>query len=153
MAKAPQVVQLAKAAGSLQLAISTLQALPDFSEASCRKPDQDPDLWFAEEQADIALAKSICSACPVLDTCLVYALSDPTLDGMWAGTLPTDRELLLNSASIVLEADDYKEGIEIISKTALELASKYGVAERTVCRWKATLRSQDIFASQVELAA
>ncbi|MCW1958719.1 MAG: WhiB family transcriptional regulator, partial [Mycobacterium sp.] len=34
----------------------------------------DPDLWFAEDPADLEQAKTLCGACPVRRQCLSAAL-------------------------------------------------------------------------------
>ncbi len=39
-------------------------------------------------------ARMICSGCPVREDCLDYALSDPTLEGWWAGTSEKERRRL-----------------------------------------------------------
>lgn len=44
-------------------------------------------------------ARAICDACPVVDECLLYALDDPTLPGMWGGTTEKERKALRRVAA------------------------------------------------------
>lgn len=62
--------------------------------AACR--DEDPDLWFLEENA--AHAKRICRRCPVRTECLAYALSHGIHDGTWGGLTETERHTLITAA-------------------------------------------------------
>jgi WhiB family redox-sensing transcriptional regulator len=43
-------------------------------------------------------AKSLCRLCPVREDCLDYALMDPSLVGIWAGTDETERRHLRRRA-------------------------------------------------------
>jgi hypothetical protein len=45
----------------------------------------DPDLWFSESLASTALAKSICSSCPLQGKCLELAISGNEVHGVWGG--------------------------------------------------------------------
>jgi len=63
--------------------------------AACR--DHDPDLFFPGSEptpSQIAAARAICSACPVQDECLTYALESNQTDGIWGGQTPTGRRKL-----------------------------------------------------------
>jgi WhiB family redox-sensing transcriptional regulator len=48
------------------------------------------DVFFADEKATQAQARTVCDGCPVRDECLEFALADRTVTGIWAGT--DDRE-------------------------------------------------------------
>ena len=50
----------------------------------------DPELFFAEDDATIAEAKSICGSCPVKTKCLTAALSRQEPCGVWGGELIED---------------------------------------------------------------
>ncbi|MBD8063175.1 WhiB family transcriptional regulator [Actinomycetaceae bacterium Sa1BUA1] len=46
---------------------------------------EDPDLWFAERQADVEFAKTLCRTCPVREACLAGALEPAEPWGVWGG--------------------------------------------------------------------
>lgn len=46
---------------------------------------QDPDLWFAERQADVEFAKTLCRTCPVREACLAGAIERAEPWGVWGG--------------------------------------------------------------------
>ncbi len=46
---------------------------------------EDPDLWFAERQADVEFAKTLCRTCPVREACLAGALERAEPWGVWGG--------------------------------------------------------------------
>lgn len=62
--------------------------------AACQ--DHEPNLMFpvGYMKADMARAREVCERCPVARDCLDEALSDPTLQGVWAGTTPRQRETM-----------------------------------------------------------
>ena len=60
---------------------------------------EDPDLFFpigstGDAVPQIAAAKSICAACPVLAQCLDFALEARQDYGVWGGLTEADREAL-----------------------------------------------------------
>ncbi len=63
--------------------------------AACR--DEDPELFYATKDEDIALAKTVCAACPVRAVCLERALVEEgdvivrMRFGVRGGTLPAER--------------------------------------------------------------
>jgi WhiB family redox-sensing transcriptional regulator len=54
-------------------------------ELPCRR--HDPDLFFAEEPADVELAKTVCLDCPIRTACLTGALDRAEPWGVWGGEL------------------------------------------------------------------
>ena len=50
----------------------------------------DPDLFFADGDFEITLAKSLCSACPMKAQCLEGAISRDEPCGVWGGELIED---------------------------------------------------------------
>ena len=57
-------------------------------EAACR--DKDPDIFFplgsgAGASLDMAMARAVCSHCPVVQTCLDWAIDTDQLEGVWGG--------------------------------------------------------------------
>lgn len=57
----------------------------DLGTIPCRV--HDAELWFAESPADVELAKSLCTACPVRAACLAGALERREPWGVWGGEL------------------------------------------------------------------
>ncbi|MFM7860597.1 MAG: WhiB family transcriptional regulator [Candidatus Nanopelagicaceae bacterium] len=47
----------------------------------------DAEIFFAEDEANIAIAKSLCAQCPVRAKCLAGALSRQEPCGVWGGEL------------------------------------------------------------------
>lgn len=65
------------------------------TRGACR--GMNPELWFPEGEGrewvgEIAVAQEICDSCPVRVECLNYALTEPSMDGIWGGTTIRDRE-------------------------------------------------------------
>jgi len=53
------------------------------------------DLFFSDELADIALAKTICAGCPSLAPCLQGALERHEPCGVWGGQLFSDGRIVM----------------------------------------------------------
>jgi WhiB family transcriptional regulator, redox-sensing transcriptional regulator len=47
----------------------------------------DPDLWFADDPADLERAKELCADCPIRDRCLSAALEREEPWGVWGGQI------------------------------------------------------------------
>ncbi|AOS61808.1 WhiB family transcriptional regulator [Actinoalloteichus hymeniacidonis] len=63
-----------------------LVAVPDDEMAlPCRV--QDPDLWFAENPAELQRAKQLCETCPIKAACLAGALTRREPWGVWGGEI------------------------------------------------------------------
>ena len=54
----------------------------------------EPDLWFAEDPADLEQAKTLCAGCPVRRACLATALERAEPWGVWGGEI-FDRGMML----------------------------------------------------------
>ena len=54
----------------------------------------DPDLWFAEDPADLEQAKVLCGGCPIRRACLAAALERGEPWGVWGGEI-LDRGMVL----------------------------------------------------------
>jgi WhiB family redox-sensing transcriptional regulator len=52
-------------------------------------------VFFSDDPADVARARSICRTCPVQAECLGYALAAEHDDGTWGGTTPEERAELV----------------------------------------------------------
>jgi WhiB family redox-sensing transcriptional regulator len=49
----------------------------------CRS--HDPELWFAEQSAQVERAKALCRECPLVDGCLAGAVERAEPWGVWGG--------------------------------------------------------------------
>jgi WhiB family transcriptional regulator, redox-sensing transcriptional regulator len=47
----------------------------------------DPDLWLAEDPADLERAKALCADCPIREQCLAAALDREEPWGVWGGQI------------------------------------------------------------------
>ncbi len=68
-------------------------------DAACTETD--PDIFFPtanQSPRDTQAARAICAACPVLAQCLRYAISDPSLVGIWGGTTLPERQRMRRGA-------------------------------------------------------
>jgi len=54
----------------------------------------DPELFFADSDIDIALAKSLCGNCPMVKACLEGALDRGEPCGVWGGQLIEDGAII-----------------------------------------------------------
>lgn len=54
----------------------------------------DPELFFAESNAVLQLAKQVCAPCPVRTRCLAGALARREPWGVWGGQLLADGEVV-----------------------------------------------------------
>ena len=66
-------------------------------DAACR--DEDPELFFPIGNTGPALmqieeAKAVCRRCPVIDTCLSWALESGQDAGVWGGLSEDERRAL-----------------------------------------------------------
>lgn len=64
---------------------------PWRSEAACRTTD--PDLFHPHkgENEVVAAAKAVCATCPSIQPCAIFALSAPSLMGVWGGLSEVER--------------------------------------------------------------
>ena len=47
----------------------------------------DPDLWLADDPADLERAKELCGECPISEQCLAAALERQEPWGVWGGQI------------------------------------------------------------------
>lgn len=78
---------LAPVVGGVSVGAVTLDELP------CRLID-DPEVFFAEQPADVEYAKALCRECPVQDICLEGALERHEPWGVWGGQLLVQGEVV-----------------------------------------------------------
>lgn len=74
--------------------MTTLPPLPPFLDRATAPPAcrAEPDLWFSPDPDDTALAKRVCSRCPLLGPCRAYGLAAAE-SGVWGGLSAWDREV------------------------------------------------------------
>ncbi len=53
------------------------------------------DIFYSEEEDEIAMAKQICQACQIRAVCLEQALAFKEPDGVWGGMTPSERRSLI----------------------------------------------------------
>jgi WhiB family redox-sensing transcriptional regulator len=74
--------------------------LTNESTFACRDKDVDPDLFFPLNEysklglKQIEMAKAICKPCPAQNACLIFALKNPEIQGVWGGTTEGERAAL-----------------------------------------------------------
>ena len=104
----------------------------------------DTDLFFSDNAKDLALAKGICVQCPVIDSCLAYAMSGEE-HGVWGGKSARERKLLRGNRPVISIEDRMFAATlraDILSDLDAELvANRYGVDVRTYHRWRNRLRA------------
>lgn len=68
----------------------------DRSRSADRLPcrDEDPDLFFPEQQEQLALARLACARCPIAVQCRADAIERNEQYGVWGGQLILDGELV-----------------------------------------------------------
>jgi WhiB family transcriptional regulator, redox-sensing transcriptional regulator len=64
----------------------------DWRQQAACKGETDP--FFSRDAADLARARTLCAGCPVRDECFECAMSDPNLQGVWAGFTAKERREL-----------------------------------------------------------
>jgi predicted RecB family nuclease len=52
-------------------------------------------LFFSESPKRIALAKAMCAECPIVSKCLQFALDEEIEFGIFGGTTPQERKVML----------------------------------------------------------
>ena len=140
MTKRPEVIDLALA-GNLHLLEKAISLPPAFQNAACIKVD--PDLFFAKSPRKVALAKSICAACPIRTKCLNWALENEEY-GIFGGTTPEERKYMLAGVAPI---DDSKlrkmqEQLALILSPDINRAiATFNVNKRTIYRWRDLLQS------------
>lgn len=62
-------------------------------DAACA--DEDPELFFAADEASVERAKLVCADCPVRRPCLETALAVNEMHGVWGGMAEGERRRLI----------------------------------------------------------
>jgi WhiB family transcriptional regulator, redox-sensing transcriptional regulator len=61
--------------------------------AACRGVD--PDIFYPVSEEDAEEARAICRSCPVLESCLEWALTNRERDGVWGGATERERRRII----------------------------------------------------------
>jgi WhiB family redox-sensing transcriptional regulator len=69
-----------------------------MDDGICR--NHTPDTFFPSDGVGVEVAKRICATCPVVDTCLEYALENRIDHGVWGGTSERQRRRILKARGI-----------------------------------------------------
>lgn len=83
----------------------------DDSQCSTEYNIKYRDNFFSEVPAEMAIAKEICSICPVRDECLRSALDNKEVWGIWGGRDEVEIRNTLSVNSDVQEVRRLREGI------------------------------------------
>lgn len=81
--------------------VGSLAFVPWMEDGLCRQA-ANPDAWFpttGQHNATTRTAMRVCRSCPVVETCLNYALERPDLQGIWGGTTNRERKAFHRKAS------------------------------------------------------
>ena len=63
-----------------------------------------PATFFPSDGVGVEVAKRICATCPVVDTCLEYALANHIDHGVWGGTSERQRRRILKARGLRVPA-------------------------------------------------
>lgn len=94
--------------------------LPLLPNAACKRFET-PDIFFPvtrqEMRAWVPVVKATCNTCVEKEPCLEYALSHQVIHGIWAGTTPEERDLIIE-ARLRNDAAKSKGAIQSIHTTS-----------------------------------
>jgi WhiB family redox-sensing transcriptional regulator len=62
-------------------------------KAACRGVD--PDIFYPVSEEEAEEARAVCRACPVLESCLEWALTNRERDGVWGGATERERRRII----------------------------------------------------------
>jgi len=119
---------------------SALSTPKFFKDGRC--VDQDPILWDGDDEGESFQALRICADCPVMQSCLEWAVRHEEY-GIFGGQTAAARTRLRRKQGIKLESpelanrDDEKFDDINGPMTLKELAAKWNVSKRTASRWRA----------------
>ena len=141
MTKRPEIVDLALQ-GKLHL-LEDVTVYPMFGD-SALCIDADPEIFFSEEKEDVSKAIAMCNSCPLIASCLEWALRNEEY-GIFGGRTPAERETLQVNVELLPATTIQawkKDRTQILGSTLKEASSEFGVTERTVLRWRQALEPE-----------
>lgn len=121
---------------------------PWRSEAACRNTD--PDMFHPGKGANdvVAAAKAVCATCPSIQPCAIYALSAPSLQGVWGGLTEVERVRARKSTGRMCICAECSEPFH--ARAATGVAPLYCSDE---CRHVVKLRSQAKYHAKAQAVA
>lgn len=114
-----------------------------FDAAAC--VDAPAEIFSSNHPTRVALAKRVCSACPIWTECLEWALEHPE-EGVWGGTTRQERELRVKQVPME-HVDELAERrakrVRLLDQVGIaDLAAEFQVTERTIHRWRAQIQNE-----------
>lgn len=83
-------------AAEVPLTLEAFLHRPEWQQdAACR--GQGVRTWFSGTPDNPERARAVCGGCAVREECYAYAMADPDLVGMWAGSTEKERKELRRS--------------------------------------------------------
>ena len=102
--------------------------------AACRSTDQ--GVFFPERGESAGPARQVCSACPVRQPCLDYAITNRIAYGVWGGLTERERRVLRSSwvRALRRERDRAIVAAETDGYTAAAIGRTFGLSRTSVTR-------------------
>jgi hypothetical protein len=111
-------------------------AMPDLTGSSCQGEEE---IFDGEDFMDIKAAKEICSACPLVEPCLEWAMKFEN-HLVWGGLTPREREQRRGGRQVLTPEQhvSFLRKFDLLSSNLAthEIAAIIGVEERTIQRWR-----------------
>jgi hypothetical protein len=142
--KRPVVIDLA--VKGLLAQFKAIPAQLDLDQAVCVNAGS--EIFFSEDPSEIALAKDICSGCPIASQCAEWAAKNAEY-GVFGGLTPEERQQKFGLAVIDTELSPdeiQRQENFILNQPASKVAEHFGVDTRTVMRWRKLLNSYTLAA-------
>ena len=102
--------------------------------AACRSTDL--GVFFPERGESAGPARQVCSACPVRQPCLDYAITNRITHGVWGGLTERERRVLRSSwvRALRRERDRAIVAAETDGYTAAAIGRTFGLSRTSVTR-------------------
>ena len=110
-----------------------------MEDGACRQVD--PNIFFPDRGENPRRGKEVCGNCPVFAQCRAYALSDPSIKGVWGGTTTIERTAIRRADAARVSAASVRKNraLELLASglDPQAVAARMGIAERSIHRWRA----------------
>ena len=74
-----------------------------MAQGNCR--NHPPATFFPSDGVGVDRARKICATCPVVDSCLEYALAHRIEHGVWGGCSERERRRILKRRRLTVDVD------------------------------------------------